>query len=355
MRQKFITAVVGSAAIALAFPFAQASPQASPQASLQASSPTNLQEDVTPSHGYGLTSNEPVMAQDTSQGEPQAVPSFSDAEFSFEDITILSSGVEPRQVLQIQPEVNAQQQSVIDVDMNGQMTASGRTQTLPNIPTTMTLMTDVTRIDDADNRYIEFEYTDVGVGETSGLPSEALNVMRSQLGQLVGLRGSWVQAPQGAISQLEITIPETMSPVLAQNMQQMAEGMQQMSAPFPTEAIGVGAQWQAPYTASMNGITMRGVAAYELLSHEGDRVSLAATISQQGASSGSNSQGLPPGVNIGVQQTTGEGTIDMDLKQVMPIQSNLEITTYNSFTISNQGNEIPVSMALLINMTLVSE
>ena len=273
-------------------------------------------------------------------------------------ITVIDVGHEPRQVLQLKPSVDTAQQSVMTLDMAGTMTASGMTQPLPNTPTTkMVLETDVTQIDETGHRYIDFEYTEVEVDDAPDFPPEALEAMRSQLSQLEGLAGSWVINEQGYLSQFTMTSPDTMPAVLGQSLQQMVDSLQHMSAPFPTEAIGVGAQWQMPYSASMNGITMNGIATYELTSVEGDRVILQAAIDQQGTATNLSDVELPETVDLGVQQlnSSGQGVIEMDLNAVMPVYSDMSLTSISSFLVGHQGIEVPVSMNMVINMSLVSE
>lgn len=277
---------------------------------------------------------------------------------SIAPISVLNPGAEPRQILKFNPVVNSQQQSVMRMDMQGTMNTSGFTQTLPPMPTTQfTLSTEVDRIDEAGNRYIDFEYTDVSVADSDTLPPEAIEAMRSQLQQMEGLSGSWMINEQGYLSQFAMTPPENMSGPMAQSLQQMTDSMQQMSAPLPTEAIGIGAQWQMPYDLSMNGIDMSGVATYELVSIEGDRITLNTSVTQQGNASTLTGLGLPENMNMSVQQldSSGQGIIEIDLNQVMPTYGDISMTSNSRFTVENQGTEVPIGMNMLMNMSLLSE
>ena len=60
---------------------------------------------------------------------------------------------------------------------------------------------------------------------------------------------------------------------------------------------------------------------------------------------------------MSVQQidSSGQGIIEMDLNQVMPVYSDVSMTSGSHFTVEHQGIELPVSMNMLVNMSLISE
>ena len=299
------------------------------------------------------------VESDTSSTPGTSIPpSLEVEEVTLAPITVISTGMEPRQILQVRPTVNSQQESVMTLDIMGTMTAEGRTQPLAQLPTTeMVMKTDVVRLDEDGNRYIEFEYTEVTIGDTPGLPPEMNEAIQAQLSQLEGLSGRWVINEQGYISQFTMTPPETTLVTIRQNIQQMMDSLQQMSAPFPTEAIGVGAQWQRPYQMSMNGVDMSGVAIYELVSVEGDRITLNTAVIQEGTAATFSALPLPANVELSMQHmdSSGQGIIEMDLTEVMPIVSDMNLTSDSHFTIKVQDVEMPVSMNMLVNLSLISE
>lgn len=306
--------------------------------------------------GHGDPGLEKHQAEPPESGLPTPVIEIESIEIA--PIELLHIGAQPRQILRLQPALHSQQQSVMTFDVGGTMTTSGVTQSLPNTPTsTMVLETDVTQIDDQGNRYIEFEYTDISLGESSDLPAEAMEAMRSQLSQLEGLAGRWVINEQGYLTDFAMTPPESMEGLMGQQLQQMVDSIQQMSAPFPAEAIGIGAQWQLPYSTSINGMALDGVATYELVSIDGDRITLATTIDQNGVAGALSALGLPEMLDINIQElnASGQGILEMDLTAVMPIYSDMSMMSNSQFTVGHQDFEIPVSMNMLINMSFMSE
>ncbi|MEM9217196.1 MAG: DUF6263 family protein [Cyanobacteria bacterium P01_F01_bin.150] len=297
------------------------------------------------------------LAQHTTETELE-LPVLDIEEMSLDPITLINRGAEPRRILQMQPEVNSQQQSVTTMDMMGTMNLSGVSRPLPEVPTTqMVIQTDVVNIDDDGNRYIEFEYTDVSIGNSTELPPEAVDAMRSQLSSLEGLAGSWVLNEQGHLSQFTMEPPEGLPTIIGQNLEQMMDSVQQMSAPFPQDAIGIGAQWQMPYGLSMNGIEMTGTATYELVGVEGDRITLSTSVTQQSSASNFTGLGLPENIEMTMQQmdASGQGTIEIDLNEVMPIYSDMSLSSDSLFTIKHQDLEMPVSMNMLMNMSIISD
>jgi len=66
-------------------------------------------------------------------------------------------------------------------------------------------------------------------------------------------------------------------------MDQMKGFVTQLIAPFPEEAIGPGARWEAKIPINSQGMTMDQTATYEAVSLEGERLTTKSALVQHAA------------------------------------------------------------------------
>ena len=105
----------------------------------------------------------------------------------------------------------------------------------------------------------------------------------------------------------------------------LLQGLSQAQAPFPAEAVGVGAQWQTTSTIQVQGLDVTSITTTEVVSIDGTVVELAAIGMQEVPEDAvMNLGGISAEVLIWEANTTAESTVD--LSQVNPIQSTIRTT-----------------------------
>lgn len=119
----------------------------------------------------------------------------------------------------------------------------------------------------------------------------------------------------------------------------LLEGLNQLQAPLPEEAVGVGAQWQTTSALDLAGVPVTVITNTELISIDGSVIELASTTEQR----------VPPGSvlsldgvrgDVHVWKAPGKATTKIDLARATPIQSSADVTVEQSFTINEGGGTL---------------
>jgi len=310
--------------------------------------------------GFGAKSQSTyVSANKVSEvTQPSNKSTSTSANLSLE---LFDPGAEPRQELRFTPAVNAKQTVAMTVDMDITMSING--QSPPQIDTPaveIKIETQVTKVDANGDIYTDFSYSDVDVIPAPNTPPELVNTMRSQLQSLVGLQGSIIIDVQGNTKDINFDLPENLDPISEQMFEQMSNSLKQLSSPFPSEAIGVGAKWQVPNSVSINnGISINQIATYELVSLQDNIATLEVSLEQNAPPQSINLPGMPPGASVELESLDSEGQGDMTigLSQIMPISAtiSLDSNTKMKVTPPNSAQEMTMDMNLLMNMNLESQ
>ncbi|NEP60728.1 MAG: hypothetical protein F6K31_27660 [Symploca sp. SIO2G7] len=275
-------------------------------------------------------------------------------------LELLEVGAEPRQELRFTPAVNSQQTLTMTMDVDVNMSIGGQVPPTVDTPAIeMKMETQVTQVDANGDIYADFFYSEVDVIADANTPAELANLMRSKLQSLVGLEGSLVLDAQGNTKDIDFEIPEGLDPNTQQMFQQISTSLKQLSSPFPSAAIGVGAQWQVDHSLNLNGMTINQTATYELINLQDDVATLAVNIEQNAPAQTINQPGMPPGASVKLESLDSEGKADIEIKldQIMPITGNIALDSKTQMKIVGPrgGREMMMDMNLLMNMNLESQ
>jgi hypothetical protein len=266
------------------------------------------------------------------------------------NVQLISQGAEPRQKLRFTPPANAKQTVQMTMKMNMAMSVAGQTQpTFNSPPIKMTMQTEVTKVDDNGDIHANFSYTDADIVAQGGdMPPQALEAMRAQLKKLVGLRGSMVVDNQGNTKDVNLDLPEELEPNSKQMVQQTVNSLKQISSPVPTEPVGVGATWKVPNKVTLNGMTLNQVATYELVGLKDNVATLQVSMEQQAEGQKLNPPGLPPGASIDLKSmnSQGQGKIEMAMNKIMPIDSNISMTSNMEMMVKDPNNQQQTTMGM---------
>lgn len=302
------------------------------------------------------------MAQESA---PAVEPDLSEVESTTISVTepsaepiVLNAGSEPRQLLRMTPTVGAEQRTIMDMTTEVAIAIDGLSQPSFTAPGTRLVMDSViTDIDDEGLITLEFAYADVQMIGDPGLPPQVMDLMRSQISSMIGTTGTIVVNDQGGTESFTLVAPANAEPTIRASMEQMAQSFQQISSPFPTEAVGVGAIWQVPQEIVLNGSAINSLATFELVEIAGDRVELAVNVEQTGSVSISDLFPIPDSVSVSDQSltSTGEGRTFIDLNQMMPLGSNLTINTQSTTTVTEAGFSATLNADVKLDMLIVSD
>ena len=230
-------------------------------------------------------------------------------------IKVLTTGTEPRKQLRFRFAKGTKEHLVLTT--NQSITNNG--QSAGSIPT-IKIMMDVEVIAVEPNGDAKYEFTFVGseVIGRPGIPTMVVTATQRALDYLDGVRGTSFVDTRGFNRDFTVEIPPSLpSEIQAQLTDQLAN-MGQTSAPFPVDAVGVGARWEVQQTLNQHGVRMEQVATFELVELGTDSGKLVSVVAQS-----AEPQALPPpspGVTARLMKLQGSGTgqVRYDLNGLVP-------------------------------------
>ncbi len=276
-------------------------------------------------------------------------------------VELVNPGVEPRQQLRLKPSLGVKQTTTMAVKMDMEVSTAGRSTNTNKVPTmVLTIETQATKIDANGDIHYEFSYTKADVsGDTSNLPTAALDSMRSVVKRLVGLKGSFIMDSRGGNKGGSFTLPAEADNNFKQMIQNMSKSLQQLGSPLPAEAVGKGAKWRISFPSNSGGMNVNQTAIYELIDLQDGVVTLKTSVEQQANPQNLTLPQLPAGSTMAIKSfvSEGQGEVIMRLDQLMPVRSIVSINSNSEMTIKMAGNpeELTIKMKMLMEMTLNSK
>ena len=266
--------------------------------------------------------------------EPQRAQPAIVAEETQNDITItdnlelLDVGVEPRQLLRFQPEEGSADLLSIEMQMSSTISAGGQVlANLPLPPLLMDIAAMVDRIDANGDIYSNFHYDNIVVEDSNEAPASMVEMLRNVFDALSGLQVSTVTDSRGNTKSTDFDVPEDANPLVRQMLEQFGTSFEQLSSPFPAEAVGVGAQWQLRYDTEVSGMRFDTVATYEVVAIEGDLITLDIALAQNAPPQTLSLPGLPPGTSAELlsSKAVGEGQTTIDTSRIVPVVADMDV------------------------------
>lgn len=255
-------------------------------------------------------------------------------------IKLLDAGKGKKAPLRWKAKAGVTEKLQLVMDTKMQIVMAGET-----MPMDMTMSMDmdgaVREVGDDGSALIEMVVTDAGMKMPGLEGAEAEQMVRDMM------RGLTITArmdARGATSDTKVTGGGEM---MAQLGAQMNSSLDQLAVPFPEEAVGVGARWQALTSVEMNGMKMRMIATYELTKLDGDKGAVKVTVEQQAD---------PQTMDMGGAQaeltrlsSKGTGTTEFDLTR--PLFAKADVSMKMDAAISMMGQDATMKMDARVAMT----
>lgn len=251
-------------------------------------------------------------------------------------VRVLEAGAEPRRELRYRPTVGETRTLVVALEMTTKMDMPGM-PSMGELPAPTTKMTSSVRIDEVDATGNVAYTTKIERFDFSGGDPAAAAMLEGMKSGMNGLAGT---ETRGRIDARGRSLAKTATPAAGPAAGfPGAGGLDQMTIPFPEEAVGVGAKWEIVESIDQGGfaITMTSVATLTALDEAGASVELAAT---GGAPAGKISPpGAPPGMAA-------------DLKEMKMSASAKAAISFASLvpTAFEQTADVSMAMAMTVPM-----
>jgi len=269
-------------------------------------------------------------------------------------VKLLAAGSEPRTVLRLHPTVGDKQTISMTMKMDMAMGAAGNQMPAINIPAMlMTMEVAVKNISTTGDITYEIIFTDASVGTATNMEPAMAAMLKSSLAGIQGMTGTGNMSSQGIVSSMEMKLAPGANPQLRQTMDQMKDAFSSSVNALPEEAVGPGARWEYKTKLKSQGMTVDQSINYELVSIDGDRLTLRNTIRQSSANQKVESPAMP-GTKIDLIKMTGNGTgsTTLDLGKIMPITGTMDEKTESSMVMNIGQQKQPMDMKMSLKLTL---
>jgi hypothetical protein len=251
------------------------------------------------------------------EAQPEAKPSSA---ASRPQAKLLDAGAEPRKVLRLHPEPGAKQTMGLTVKIAMDIQMAGMPNQSMKMPTIrMTMDTTVKSVSPGGDILYDVTIGNAEVAAEADANPQIAQAIKSALSGFKGLSGSGATSDRGFATETEMKMPAGAAPQLGQVFDQLRGSFGQLSVPLPEEAVGPGARWEVKMSVKTQGMTIDQMTAYQLVSIEGDRVSVKDTVEQRASNQKIQNPAMP-GLTLDLTKMTGKGSGDLafDLTRLLP-------------------------------------
>jgi hypothetical protein len=278
-------------------------------------------------------------------------------------LELLSIGAEPRQALRLRPTPKLKQTTTMVMKMDMGLSIEGKVMPRNKIPATvMTFETTVSQVDANGDIHYQFRYINADVQPGSDLPVAALKELRSQIQSLKGINGAVVADNRGKVKSGKFNLPPTLNVQAKKRLKNISQSVEQLSAPLPEPAIGVGAKWRVLLSPKVDDIQLSQSTTYELVKLQNNIATLRIIIDQQ----------APPQQIINLEKLSkekdlkvtlksltgkGQGQALLKLDQIMPLSAstNMQNNSVMEFMNPAQNKTMTMSTDTKIQLFLKSQ
>jgi hypothetical protein len=138
-------------------------------------------------------------------------------------------------------------------------------------------------------------------------------------------------------------------------LKQISRSVEQLSAPLPEPAIGLGAKWRVTTNPTIGGIRLTQSATYELIKLQDDRATLRVAIAQQAPPQQPiEATGLPKNASFTLKSLSGsgQGQTDLKLDRLIPLYSSMVVQSNSAMEVANVSAKAPMMMETDTKMEL---
>lgn len=267
-------------------------------------------------------------------------------------VTLLEPGAEPRRVLRYSPDEGLEQLLESEMRMSMESTVDGTpapSTVLP--PMHMVMKIAVTGADDDVYQY-SYELQKAEVGKAEGANPMVVSAMEKELAKTVGLRGTSRVDHRGMTLDATVDVPDGVPPRMKAMFKGLQRGVDQMSAPMPAEAVGVGARWKVEQVIDQNGIVMTQTATFTLDELESDTARLSIDLVQNAKPQEFRPSGMPVVGELLALEGKGSGKSTLDLGKLVPVESEVSVETAMELKVKMGAAPKTMSNVTKMNMTL---
>jgi hypothetical protein len=165
-------------------------------------------------------------------------------------VVLDSPGAQPRRPLALRVTAGSTTKVAMVSKLGLKMTIDGQAAPVGVLPATRMVMEQrVDRVDADGTARFSVSFPEVSVVATPGADPTAVEAAEDALQSLKGVTGTGAVDVHGNVSDTTYDTRSVSEPALRSTLDSLTSQMGNLSAPFPTEPVGVGARWTVTSTA----------------------------------------------------------------------------------------------------------
>src|SRR5262245_24865464 len=207
----------------------------------------------------------PVARSQTAVQPPAGFPAMGQPA----RVTLVSPGANPRTALRFV--VPRDYTGRMKMDMTMSMTMGMLGQSLPMDLPVMHVGADVTVMDVAASGDVTFRMAFTGIEVDGATPDAAFTALNNDFKTITGV---FVVSNRGITKQGRLDASKVNDPQFVQTLDSLTTSLNGLSMPFPEEAVGLGARWEARQVIASGGVTMFQKVDCELTAFDGKSATL---------------------------------------------------------------------------------
>ncbi len=199
---------------------------------------------------------------------------------------------------------------------------------------TMSMPAKVTEVTKSGDVKYDISFAKVDVDGAGAAPA-VVEAVKKSTQQLVGTSGHLVVDARNFTTAAEMNFSPNIDPTIRQMMDSMLQSFSQLSAPFPEEAVGVGAKWQVTSQIPAGGVVLKQTVTYTLTALDANRMTASVSLAQKADPQAFTGPTVPAGVKMRVVTWSGMGTGDLtfEFAKVLATHAALDMSSVAKMTI----------------------
>jgi hypothetical protein len=267
-------------------------------------------------------------------------------------LKLLQAGSEPRKVLRLAPKAGDKQTMGLTMKMGIEMKMGEMEVPAMNIPAiSMDMIVTIKEVSSTGDITYDMNMGEATMEEDPNASEQVAAAMKGSLDSFKGMSGTCRMSSRGISLGADMKAPDGANAQVRQTIDQMKDSMDRISAPLPEEAVGPGARWEAKTTVKSQGMTINQAATYELVSIEGDRVTIKSTITQNAANQKISNPSMPGmKVEVAKMNSKGGGNATWELSRILPVEG-----TEMTMGVPTGGEQQTMNMNMDMSLKLQSK
>jgi hypothetical protein len=263
---------------------------------------------------------------------------------------VASTGAAPKKALRYA--IPAGQKSSMDLTINigMSMNVAGIAMPMDMPGMKMTAETAVTNVDPNGDITYTLAFTGLTIDAAANANPAVAAAFQGAAANITSMKGTSTITSRGVTKSSKMEVGD---PTMQQMLGQMTSTIENLSNPFPEEAVGVGAKWEVRQAVVAGGQTSFVKTEYELVAFDATTVTLKTKMEQTAPPQPVSNAALPPGTEIALEKLTGSGTgtTRISLNSLVPTVE-MNSTIVSSMVMSMGGATQPVSTDMTMKMSI---